>query len=435
MLMRVLPIEEVLSPISAEDPCGIDLRFDREWDNFEKARSDDGSREGMADEDRTAPNWDSLKELCVDALRHRSKDLRIAMFLVEACARLEGWAGIADSLLVVRELLLRYWDQGLYPRPEAAEPPEPPNYEDRAGALSWLDEKFAQVTSSVPYTARSGGRNYCFTDLVDARKTGSRKSCIKPNGDPDEKRMRQFEALLKAGHISLDMYEEAIRETRWEPFERLSQSFEQAYAEYMELGKTIAEKFGKEAPGIPASRARLDEIAKEIAIIRKRTAPPEPHPAPEQLNAAPSDGGSIAVPAAIGMTVPGAGVGVPTSGSWAEAEAKVRSGDVDGGLAQMARLAATESCGRNSFHRKLLLAEVCLNRNRERLAQTILEELNELIDKHHLPDWETAELVGGVWSRLYKIYRKNQPDGDRTKELYRKLSRLDPWQVMSLAEE
>ena len=59
----------------------------------------------------------------------------------------------------------------------------------------------------------------------------------------------------------------------------------------------------------------------------------------------------------------------------------IRSGQVDKGLAQMIRLSAKETCGRNRFQRKLLLAEVCLASKRERLARSILEELAEQIDK------------------------------------------------------
>ena len=434
--MEIAAVDDVLAPIAAQNPCGVDLRFEHEWDDLERARGDDGFREGMADENRVPPNWDALKEQCIAILRHRSKDLRISMYLVEASVQLDGWEGMRSSLQVVGELLRNYWDEGLYPIPDETEPPALPKYDDRAAALGWLDDKFAQVISGVAYTARANGRNYGFSDLLDARKTGSRKGYIKPNGDPDEKRKREFEALLKAGHVSLDMYDEAIKDTQWEKFEELSQLFELAYFEYKELEKTITEKFGESSPGFPASRERLKEISNEIKVIYKRTAPPPPPVAPGPSNSLPSGEGGTPAPTADGLTTASqAGISIIAGGSWAEAEALIRSGDVDNGLAEMAKLVATDSCGRNRFQRKLQLSEICLNQNRNSLALTILEELSELVDKHHLAEWETSDLVGGVWSRLYKIYRKNQPDAERTKELYKKLSRLDPWQVLTLVEE
>ena len=121
-------------------------------------------------------------------------------------------------------------------------------------------------------------------------------------------------------------------------------------------------------------------------------------------------------------------------GSWHEAEQLIRSGHVDKGLAEMTRLAASETCGRNRFQRKLLLAEICLGSNRERLARAILEELAEQIDKFQLELWESSDLIASVWIRLYRIYKKSD-DSELARKLYERLSRLDPWQALACGEE
>ena len=103
----------------------------------------------------------------------------------------------------------------------------------------------------------------------------------------------------------------------------------------------------------------------------------------------------------------------------------------------MTRLAATEPNGRVRFYRKLLLADICLSTRRDQLAKSILEELAELIDKHHLEEWETSEVVGAVWSRLYRCYSNDQAgtaDPDRASKLFLRLCRLDPWQAMACNE-
>jgi type VI secretion system protein ImpA len=121
------------------------------------------------------------------------------------------------------------------------------------------------------------------------------------------------------------------------------------------------------------------------------------------------------------------------NGSWQEAEQLIRSGKVDAGLSAMTRLAASETTGRNRFQRKLLLAEICLSSRRSELARAILEELAEQIDTFKLADWEASDLVGGVWTRLYRLY-KTSDDKDRAKELFERLCRLDPWQALSCEE-
>jgi len=123
-------------------------------------------------------------------------------------------------------------------------------------------------------------------------------------------------------------------------------------------------------------------------------------------------------------------------GSWGDAETLIRSGQIDRGLAQMVQLSAKETCGRNRFQRKLLLAEVCLASKRERLARSILEELAEQIDKHQLEMWESSELIAGVWIRLHKLYGQStdSSDRDRAAKLYERLCRLDPWQALNCGE-
>ena len=121
-------------------------------------------------------------------------------------------------------------------------------------------------------------------------------------------------------------------------------------------------------------------------------------------------------------------------GSWQDAEALIRSGQVDKGLAVMASLAANETSGRCRFQRKLLLAEVCLASKRERLARSILEELAEQIDSFHLDLWETSELIGSVWTRLYRLYKRGEGDSERASKLYERLCRLDPWQALGCSE-
>ena len=61
-------------------------------------------------------------------LRDRTKDLQIAIWLTEANMKLHGFAGLRDSFRLIRELMLRYWDTGLYPVMEDGP-------EDRAGPL------------------------------------------------------------------------------------------------------------------------------------------------------------------------------------------------------------------------------------------------------------------------------------------------------------
>lgn len=137
----------------------------------------------------------------------------------------------------------------------------------------------------------------------------------------------------------------------------------------------------------------------------------------------------------LSLADPSGSVGT-VGGSWDEAEALLRSGQVDKGLARMIQLSTRESTGRNRFQRRLLLAEACLVSKRQRLARSILEELAEQIDKLQLETWESPEMIASVWTPLYKLYKQegDSADLDRAEKLYQRLCRLDPWQALGCTE-
>src|SRR5580700_11581143 len=129
-------IEGLLDPISDEQPCGVNLRWTPEWDRIKEARrSDDGLQAGQWEKkDRKSANWRLLEELTSTALRTKTKDLQIGMWFTEAGLKLHEFAGLSEGLRLLKELIARYWDMGLFPLIE--EGPE-----DRARPLEWLNEK------------------------------------------------------------------------------------------------------------------------------------------------------------------------------------------------------------------------------------------------------------------------------------------------------
>ena len=120
-----------------------------------------------------------MEELASGMLRNRSKDLQLALWLTEAGIKLHGFPGLRDGLRLTRELLVRYWDHGLYP-------PMEDGPEDRAGPFEWLNNKLVDSIAAIPITVREdGGPDYSLIDLQDARRVGSESSCLDPYGEID----------------------------------------------------------------------------------------------------------------------------------------------------------------------------------------------------------------------------------------------------------
>ncbi len=430
--------DDLLDPITAEQPAGADLRWTPEWDRIKDARRADDSLDSgqWAKRERKASDWPLVKDLVTAALRERSKDLQLALWLTESNIKLYGFPGLRDGLRITRELMVRYWDKGLYPTLEDGP-------EDRAGPFEWLNSKLVDSITDIPITVRlDGGPNYSFLDLKDARLVGSEKSWRAEDDAIDERKKKAYDQALAGGHVSMEMFDRAVKETPRAPFEELNADFQQTYDEFKALDKLMDEKFGDAAPNLSDCRTVLSELKQAISDIldKKRKEEPDAPVASLQASAEGSveqgessmDAGPVVV--RLPLSLPNVqGLQPAMSGSWQDAEMLIRSGQIEKGLAEMTRLAANETSGRNRFQRKLLLAEVCLASKRERLARSILEELAEQIDKFQLELWESSELVGSVWTRLYELYTRGTEgsDSDRATKLYERLCRLDPWQALA----
>lgn len=104
-------VDDLLVPVSPEDPCGIDLSYDPALHELETLSQ--GKPETQFSE-AEEPNWKKVRELSL-ALFGRTKDLRLAIYLIVAELQEEGFLGFDSGLQLLRRLVERYWDT-LYPR-------------------------------------------------------------------------------------------------------------------------------------------------------------------------------------------------------------------------------------------------------------------------------------------------------------------------------
>lgn len=111
-------------------PCGEDLRMDLAPDALysalRDARSEARAAERLAENDPSAPTghdgWKTVEQLSVKALESRSKDIEIACWLMESLVRSRGLAGFADGAEILSELISRFWEDGIFPLFDEADP-------------------------------------------------------------------------------------------------------------------------------------------------------------------------------------------------------------------------------------------------------------------------------------------------------------------------
>ena len=119
---------DLLDPILPDLPGGADMRWTPEWDRIREARRADDDLEAgkWVKRERKVSDWRLVRDLASAMLRERTKDLQLALWLTEANIKLLGFPGLRDGLRITRELMVRYWDRGLFPTMEDGP-------EDRAG--------------------------------------------------------------------------------------------------------------------------------------------------------------------------------------------------------------------------------------------------------------------------------------------------------------
>lgn len=124
MLMTPL-LPRLLDPIGEAAPCGVDLRShgggDADYFQLKDLRSSARALERQADADEEAqsslPDWQRIRDLSATLLERRTKDIEIAVWLIEAQVRLDGFAGLGDGFRLLSGLIERYWDD-LLPLPD-----------------------------------------------------------------------------------------------------------------------------------------------------------------------------------------------------------------------------------------------------------------------------------------------------------------------------
>jgi type VI secretion system protein ImpA len=107
--MSSLNVEQLLEPVSFDQPCGENLEYDADFGELERAALPKPEQEyGKTKIEAQEPDWRDVRNRAVE-LFGRTKDLRVATYLARAALRIEGLDGFRDVLAVVRGLIEKYW--------------------------------------------------------------------------------------------------------------------------------------------------------------------------------------------------------------------------------------------------------------------------------------------------------------------------------------
>lgn len=315
-----IDFDQLLAPISPDQPTGINLKVDAAPDNlYHKIKHDaDTSRtserqmrtaERNADgsvKDKIEPTvWPKVISQATTVLTSKSKDLWVASWLIEGLVREEGFSGLRDGFRLVRELSEKYWEN-LYP------PLEEDDVADGEYTsviqLSRLvggetDGTLTAPVLQIPIVSSSQGGEYTGADYLQAED-------IEKMSDPTARQNR-----IDNGAVTFAQFEQAATDTPAGFYTKLLAEVKECLDEYLKMSEVLAAKCVDAdgnvlAPSVSQTERLLNDCLDRIKFAAKHVLGEEAVGGAAEGNKA-GDGG--------GGGVGGGAAGAPAAGAPAAA--------------------------------------------------------------------------------------------------------------------
>jgi len=245
-----------MQPISEDQPTGEYLLYEGTYDRIRAARQEDDSSlpQGVWERELKRADWLLVRELCLDALRTRSKDLQIAVWLLEALMQLRDFAGLREGLQLISALCEKFWEN-LHPAIEDND------FEARIAPLVWMNEKLAVKLKFKPITRPSSvdALAYSFADWERAnaveKKIGS------------DKQLREQEE--KAGKVTRTKFLGSVMFTPRPFYSHLYKELSWSLEPLVPLAQFLEDKCARNGPSLTNFRNTLEAIRNLVGSFLK----------------------------------------------------------------------------------------------------------------------------------------------------------------------
>ena len=287
----LLNLEELLAPIPGDSPCGEDLNHSPLFDKIEECRKTDDPQGMVAEEvgqlregQARVADWAKAAALCEDALRTKSKDLGLAVYLTESLARQHGLPALLEGLGLLEGLIGQYWAE-LHPHIEDDD------LEPRATWLDRFDRLMAKVLLDLDLALPLDGVTHVYWEWKQVERLME---------DTAQAEQEERDSVL----ARRQELERAVARTPRSFYDARMQVEQQCEEKIETLRSLVDEKFRSEAgfanledppPGFSELRQGLEGLRYKLAdILKTKPAPPTPltpgeEPAPAEEAAASGD--------------------------------------------------------------------------------------------------------------------------------------------------
>ena len=304
-----MSIDELLAPVSPDQPCGEDITYDPEVQKLETALKGKPETQFSTAEE---PNWNDVNTQATGLFK-RSKNLRVAMALVLSSLQREGLPGFREGLHLLREVIQLHW-QDLYPRLDPEDDNDPT---ERINILSSLvtpvgtfndPMRFLERLRSTPLAKSTQLGKFSLANLASAQSPTPQEgapSIVEFEAAMKDTPGEELAAVLQAVEGSLEETRQidqlltetigAARSLDWSPLQAVLQEMQKVLTPYVprqaveepeeSAGSPPVEESTPEAPGKKLSEggqvSSRDEVLRSIDRIcdyYKRFEPSSPVP-------------------------------------------------------------------------------------------------------------------------------------------------------------
>ncbi len=282
-----LQTTELLQPIAGAKPGGDDIRYDPVFEQIKQARiEEDDLPTGDWARTRKTADYGLVVKLATDILTKRSKDLQVAVWLIEALLKREGFTGLKSGLDLLTSLLGQLWDH-LYPLIEEDD------LEYRAAPVDWVGQYLVVPVRLVPIDL-SG---HTIQQYRESRSVGYEKDA--ETSDQHEARQQ----AVASGKLTAEEFDDAFMATPKTWYKQLVADIDGSLISLEALDKVAREKFGSSAPRMSPLRDAILDVRQVVGqlLAKKLEFDPDPIVVEEEPSVYTGAGAGTGGPAAISV--------------------------------------------------------------------------------------------------------------------------------------
>ena len=224
-------IGTLIAPIDGSyHGVGEDLMFDPRIDAIVAARQEDDPllAQGNWVTELKVADWDFVKNQCAELLSHTSKDMKLALWYVDALSHTDHLAGISQGLSLLQALNDEYW-LTMYPPLDGEED----SMDIRAGLLSWFVKALTDDIKQLSL-ADTKLESYDYNYYLTAR-------------DHDKQRQQNPDSET-SNQLTLSDYNHAIKNSSEAWQQALMSNLNKVSEQWQDLTDQLNDLMGMDAP-------------------------------------------------------------------------------------------------------------------------------------------------------------------------------------------